>query len=807
MGGSVRGIIQRVFVIVAVIVAAQTECAAQSQAALSGTVVDTLGARLAGATVTLLRGGQKVQDGQSGIDGTFSFTGLAPDRYQVQASMPGFESKTSEAVFLGQSGRIVIEVTLEIGSLQQNVVVTAGATEQLQSRTGAPVTVIDEATIAAINKLDVLEALRLVPAAQIVQVGQRGGATSLFLRGGESNFTKVLIDGIPANDIGGGFDFSQLTLASVERIEVLRQTNSVIYGSDALTGVVNISTRRGTSRVPALDYAIDGGNLGTFNNAFSFGGAYKRFDYFSQYSYYTTDNDVPNSGYRNSTYAGRFGVAVSNGTNVYSTIRYLDGRVGNPNGFDLYQIADDSVSDTNQTYISLAADSQISPRWQTTVRFGTTNQESLHTNPTPSGIPFDPFGFGANYLGETVTLMDAEGRTVTGQGILDYGGAYPQSFPSRTARQSVFGQATFQATSNLAISGGGRFEHEAGYSDPDADPTDTRNNGGAFVEARATLVNRVYISAGVGVEHNEIFETAYTPRLSVAAYLRNPSTEQWGETKVTLNIGKGIKAPSVYQGQNSLYALVNGTPAGAGVDPLGPEKSRGFDVGLEQAFGAGRFRARVGYFDNTFENLLEFLSRTQLVTAGVPPDVAASTDFGAYMNSASFDAQGVELSADAAIGMGFRFGASYTFLDAEVTEAFGRSAVFNPSFPTIPIGAYSPLVGARPFRRPTNSGTLFVGYTTGQFDVALSGYFAGRRDDSTFLSDSFFGNSLLLPNKDLDPSYQKIDVSASYRLHPRFRVYTTLDNLFDQDYAAAYGFPSLPFTIRVGASVGLGGDR
>ena len=250
---------------------------------MRGTVVDTLGARLAGATVTLLREGQKVQDGKSGSDGAFSFDGLSPDRYQVQASMPGFQSKTSEAVFVGQGGRIILEVALEIGPLQQEVVVTAGATEQLQARTGAPVTVIDEATIESINKLDVLEALRLVPAAQIVQVGQRGGATSLFLRGGESNFTKVLIDGIPSNDIGGGFDFSQLTLASVERIEVLRQTNSVIYGSDALTGVVNISTRRGTSRVPALEYALDGGNLGTFNNALSFGGAYKRFDYFSQY--------------------------------------------------------------------------------------------------------------------------------------------------------------------------------------------------------------------------------------------------------------------------------------------------------------------------------------------------------------------------------------------------------------------------------------------------------------------------------------------------------------------------------------------
>ena len=785
---------------------AQNHVMAQVQAVLTGTVVDALGARLDGATVTLLRDGRKVQEGKSGSDGTFSFSGLAPNRYQVQVSMPGFQSKTTEAVFVGQGRSVSLEVALEIGPLQQDVVVTAGATEQLHARTGAPITVIDEAIIESINKLDVLEALRLVPASQIVQVGQRGGPTSLFLRGGESNFTKVLIDGIPANDIGGGFDFSQLTIASVERIEVLRQTNSVIYGSDALTGVVNISTRRGTSRVPALDYAIDGGNLGTFNNALSFGGAYKRFDYFSQYSYYTTDNDTPNSGYRNGTYAGRFGAAVGNGTNVYGTVRYLDGRYGSANGFDLFRIADDSVSDTNQMYVSVATDSQINPRWQTTVRFGSTDQESLYTNPSPTGEYFDPFGFGGNYLGQTVTLDGADGRTVTGQAILDYGGVYPQSYPSRTARRSLFGQATFQATRDLAISAGGRFEHEAGYSDPDADPSDTRNNGGAFVEGRATLINRVYISAGIGVEHNEVFETAYTPRLSVAAYLRNPSTEQVGETKVTLNIGKGIKAPSVYQGQNSLYALVTGTPAGAGVDPLGPEKSRGFDVGLEQALAAGRLRARIGYFNNTFENLLEFLSRTQLVSAGVPPAIAAATAFGAYINSASFDAQGIELSADAAVGASLRFGASYTYLDAEVTEAFGRSAAFNPAFPTIPIGTYSPLVGERPFRRPANSGTLFVAYTRGPIDVALSGYFAGKRDDSTFLSDGFFGNSLLLPNQDLDPAYQKIDVSASYRLHPRFRVYTTIDNIFNEDYAAAFGFPSLPATIRVGASIGLGGD-
>jgi vitamin B12 transporter len=194
------------------------------------------------------------------------------------------------------------------------------------------------------------------------------------------------------------------------------------------------------------------------------------------------------------------------------------------------------------------------------------------------------------------------------------------------------------------------------------------------------------------------------------------------------------------------------------------------------------------------------------VTAGVPPAVAAGTAFGAYINSSSYDAEGVELSADAALGAGLRVSASYTYLSAEVSEAFGRGAVFNPSFPGVPIGAYSPLVGARPFRRPANSGTLFVAYATGPFDVALSGYFAGKRDDSTFLSDGFFGSSLLLPNKDLDPAYQKIDFSASYHLHPRARVYTSIENLLNQEYAAAFGFPSLPATIRVGVSVGLGGD-
>jgi vitamin B12 transporter len=377
-------------------------------------------------------------------------------------------------------------------------------------------------------------------------------------------------------------------------------------------------------------------------------------------------------------------------------------------------------------------------------------------------------------------------------------------------RRTLFGQTTYQVIPQLAISGGARYEREQGFDEPDnpnAEPSATRNNGGAFVEARASLGNRAYVSGGVGVEHNEVFGNEATPRVSVAVYLRNPSSGSVGETKVTLNAGKGIKSPNVFQQQNALFELVQGTPAGASILPVGPERSRSFDVGVEQGFAGGRLRARVGYFNNEFDDLLEFLGKSALVTAGVPPAAAAATSFGAYVNSQSFKAQGMEASFEAMAGRSVRVSGSYTYLDAEVTKAFSASTSFNPSFPGVPIGAFSPLVGARPFRRPANSGTLLFTYTYRPVDITLAGYFSGKRDDSTFLSDEFFGNSLLLPNKDLDPAYQKIDLSAAYRVHPRLRVYTSIENLFDQEFDAAYGFPSLPFTIRAGVTVSIGGDR
>jgi iron complex outermembrane receptor protein/vitamin B12 transporter len=782
---------------------------AQNSGSIAGTVVDPLGAPVSGAAVTLLLGEKPAKQVSSNASGDFAFDALSAGRYRIEVTSQGFQTRTTDLLYVAGTGRVQIDVSLAIGPLQQDVVVTAEATAVPVSQIGAQVTVLDAAILDTLGKPDVLEGLRLVPGSQVVQAGGRGAVTSFFVRGGASNFNKVLIDGVAANDVGGGFDFSSVAVTGVDSVEVLRESNSVKYGLDALTGVVSIATKRGRTATPEFTYAIDGGNLGTLKNDLSIGGASGRYDYFADYSYFTTNNDVPNNEYHIGTFAGRFSAALGHGTDLSGTIRRADTTYGAPNAILFYGIPDDSVNKGDFTYASVTAQSQISDRWQSQIRFGSMVQNSHDTNPAPTGTPFDPFGFGANYLGNNMTITGANGYSVTGQAILDFSGGYPKLFDGHTTRNALSGQLSYRAGSILTVSGGGRFENEQGFTQSGGTSTpkdeSSRNNGGLFGEARITA-GRLFASGGVGYEHNAVFKNAVTPRVSVAYYARNTTTASPNDTKLTFNYGKGIKAPTIFQELNSVFGLVPPTLATTlGVEPVGPERAQTLDVGVEQGLMHGQMRVRVTYFHNTFDDLLEFLSQQQLILIGIPPAAANATAFGAYANSQSTTGDGVELSVDALVAKAWRLAFSYTYLDAEVTKALSATASTNDAFPGIPIGAFSPLVGNRPFRRPANTGNMLVSYTKGPGQIAVAGYFSGKADDSTFLSDAFFGNSLLLPNQDLDKGYAKIDVSGSYRLHPRLKWYATIENLFNQDYQAASGFPALPFNIRTGVTITVGG--
>jgi iron complex outermembrane receptor protein/vitamin B12 transporter len=151
----------------------------------------------------------------------------------------------------------------------------------------------------------------------------------------------------------------------------------------------------------------------------------------------------------------------------------------------------------------------------------------------------------------------------------------------------------------------------------------------------------------------------------------------------------------------------------------------------------------------------------------------------------------------------------YTYLDAVVRHSFTSDNLFvsnNPNFPGIPVGAYSPLVGARPFRRAPHSGYLGIHYNHSHWNAAFTGTLVSKRDDSDFLSDENGGTSLLLPNRNLDSAYQKLDLSGNYQVNRFFTVTSSIQNLLSQHYSEAFGYPSLPFTFLSGIKITIGGE-
>jgi iron complex outermembrane receptor protein/vitamin B12 transporter len=777
---------------------------AQSNNILRGKVTDPMGSAVSNAKIAALLDGKEVAHATSDAEGAFEFAVPDKGRYDVQVEAQGFASQTLPSVLVA-GGKVtnLPPIPLAIGRLMQQVVVSATGTPVPETQVGASVSVIDDEQIQTLNKLDVLENLRLIPGAQIVQTSQRGGTASLYIRGGNPDFNKVLVDGIPVNDIGGNFDFSQLANSGVGNLEILRGSNSVLYGSDALSGVVNIRSERGTTAIPELKYSVDGGNFGTLRQDVSLGGATRGFDYFSEFSRFDTSGSYPNDYFHNATVSANVGYQLNPTTTIRATVRHIASGLGSPNAIDLYGIEDNSWETNRNTYTGATIQNQTTARWHNSAQFSFAQFGSVFENPSPTGEPFDPFGTGEpNYLGNAVTIRGANGYQVTGQGILDFFGTYPMIFPDYEARRSAYAQSDYNFFGDWTGVFGFRYEHEDGEGF-------TRDNYSTSVEGHGSIGHRLFTTFGGGFEHNSFFGFAATPRVSMAYYIHKPTnTGLFGETKLKFNFGEGIKEASTLEQASALINLL--TPAQVSqhnVGPIGPERSRTFDFGVDQRLFNGHSILGITLYYNNFYNLISFLSPGELIAIGVPSALANSTpDGGAYVNATSQRTKGAEVDYKIDLGHGLLFQANYTYTDGLVTKAFG-DPTFNPQFPSIPIGAFAPLEGARPFRIAPHSGSLALFYNHKKFSSAFTGYLVSRRDDSTFLSDGFFGNTLLLPNRNLAFAYQKFDLSGAYALKPSLALYTSIENLFSQRYDAAFGFPALPFTIRSGVRITLGGPN
>ena len=789
---------------------------ASSPGTLRGRVLDPLGGAVPNADVALLRDGKAVGATKTSQEGLFELTAADPGRYTVHVEASGFVKQDSAPVFVRAGGTVNLNVLLQIGSISQKIVVSATGSHIPDAQVGASVSVIDPSQLQDLSKVDVLEALRTVPGIQVLQSGRRGGTTSISIRGGSmtsSAFNKVLVDGIPMNDIGGALEFANVSATGVETIEVFRGGNSVLYGTDAMAGVINITTPHGSTTTPEITYAGDAGNFGTYRNDVSLAGAVHQFDYFSEFSRFDTRNGLPNNAFHNGTYAGNFGWGVNGSTEARFTLRHTAVDLGDPNALNFYGVADSSSQKEQDTYWGVTLQNQTAEHWHNLARLASTQLNFQFVTPSPSGTPFD-----GNFLGNTVTIRGANGYSVTGQAILDFGGTYPQGFSSRTTRRSFYAQSDYDLRPNLALLFGFRYENEYGFTNSQGSISSaSRNNLSYFAEGHGSLTRRFYATAGVGFDDNAVFGFAATPRVSLAYYLRQPSAGTFfGDTKLAFNFGKGVKEPRIFDAGSSLYSVLSELPQGPtlisqfGISPIGPARSTTFDAGVTQAFWGRHARLGINFFHNRFYDLTEFLPSGALPLLGFPQDVvdavAASGPGGAMVNSSSYRAFGSEVQFEVDPGHGWRLGGDYTYLDAVVTQSFSSTPFFNPAFPGAPIGLASPLVGSRPFGMAPHSGGVYVAYERRQAGAELSGYFVTRQDDSTFLSDAFFGTSLLLPNHDVNGGYQKIDLSGRYTINPAVTLFSSIENLLNQRYTAAFGFPSLPLAFRAGIKFRVGRD-
>lgn len=785
-----------------------------NSASVHGVVADSLGAPVVHAEVTLLSGGKPTAHVETGPKGEFRFDAVAPGHYRVRVEAKGFAPFDSALTEARSGATVALPIALTVGPLREQTVVSDTGWTTPASQVGAPVSVIDRRELAALNKLDVLDALRLVPGVNVVQEGERGGVASIFVRGGNSDFNKVLIDGIPANEIGGVYDFSNLAASAVDEIEVFQGPNSILYGSDALASVIQVTTRQGTTPVPEITYSVDGGNFDSLRQEASIGGVIRRFDYFSDFMRFDTGNSLPNSSFHNATYAGNFGWQPTSQSSLRFTLHHDATGVGSANALADYGIPDSSFQRQQDTYMGLTAQDQTTSRWHNQVRLTSSTIHYTFDTPSPSGISFE-----GNYLGLPVNLCGANGYCAGGQAILDYGGVYPSIYQSPTTVRSARVQSDYDFAPQLSLTGGFQYTHESGFtqSSGSARTNDTRDNYDTFIEGRASLGQRAFATAGVGFEQNAVFGFAATPRVSLAYYLRRPSSNAfWGRTKARFNFGEGIQEPSIFDEGSSLYTILTGLATGPSliqqyhVSPIGAERSRDYDLGVEQGLWGERALLGVTVFRERFYNLIDYVPDSALPQLGVPGPVITAIPFGAEVNSDSFRSQGAEADFQMRLVRNLSLKAGYTYLDDVVTQSFSSDALspsFNPALPSIPIGVFAPLVGARPFRRPPHSGSLVLTYARDRFGLNLNGYFVSRSDDSTGLTDLNFGTTLLLPNRNLLAGYQLLDFSGWFDLRRGVTLFTSMGNILSEHYQAAFGYPALPFTFRAGVRFTLGGEK
>ena len=500
----------------------------------------------------------------------------------------------------------------------QPVEVTATRSPLPADRTPSSVTVVTGEALRSQGITTVTDALRTVPGLSIVQTGSYGGASSLFIRGGESKYTKVLVDGVPINDAGGAFDLSTLSTDNLDRIEIVRGPASVLYGSDAVAGVVQLFTRRGAG-VAHGQVAARGGGFGSRDVDAGVHGGDARLSYSVAAAHHASDGFQPfNSRFRQSvgsalagTTRGAFDASLS--------ARFTDRELHFPTNGSGQVVDSNAVRRDDRLAVGLDAGYRLSP--VATIRAALASHD-VH--------------------GITDDQPDSPA---------DDGYAYTTAERSRRRSGDVRVELALPADTRLTL--GAQVERKwqesltrSNFGD-DAPAPATRRSTGAYAQLLLAPVADATIALGGRFEHNEQFGDFLTYRAAASARLRTG-------TRLRASVGTAFREPTFLETEGSGFVIGNRA--------LDPEHAVSVDAGIEQTFGPASIGAT--WFANSFRDMIDYeYSATQ-------PN---------YFNVARTRAAGLELEGRLAFASGIHADAALTHLQTRVVDP-GTSAASTAAF-------------------------------------------------------------------------------------------------------------------------------
>lgn len=614
----------------------------------------------------------------TGAQGTFALD--LPEGSYV-ATVRGFDVDPSPIAIA--RGETSLNITLKPGHIREEVVVAANRTRTAASSVGVSVSILDAQDLKQGQTLRLTDLLAELPGAAVAATGGMGAQSSLFLRGGESRFARVLIDGVPVNEPGGFFNFGTLLTPDVERVEVVRGSFGTLYGSDALAGVVALETTGGGPG-RRLRGEVGGGDLGTQSVSGSGSASAAGLTGTLSLGRSTTDNVGPNSDFTSHLIAASLERRAPAGLSTEASFRFNTSEGGTP-GPTLFGRADrDARYDRDLLIASVALQFKSGPTSHS-ARIGFKRDDQVSTNPLDSG-PYRPAYFGLEAAYDSYDFPSALG------------------YSNRTDR--LFG--TYEWRGQLgshSLTAGGDLERETGSLGNlgEAALSPRRVSYGVFLQDQLALTSRAFSTLSLRSEHNGSTGTTLVPHASLAVAATRASAF---DLTLRASGGAGVKAPSFFESYGvSSFALGN--------PDLKPERARTYDLGFDLRLGQ-TWKLQATYFHHRYLDQIAY-------------KVVSFAPFtGTYENLGKTEAKGIELSGEWRPRNWFRVLSNFTLQKSRILTSVSTD----------------PLLGAgrELLRRPGRQGSLTAEAHAGRGTFAATLVHVGQRADSDFLGIGLTSN-------------------------------------------------------------------